>query len=359
MKVLVVPQDKGNPYQDLLYGEMGAHGAEVTYIGLLTSSYTLNLLLQPLELVIRRLTGARVLHLHWVYNFAPLGSSRFPFLRAVAQVWFSIWLWIVRRLDLRLVWTAHNVLPSSPVFADDLGARKKLVDACDLVIVHSKSTLDQLAELGIAPRKSAVIPHGPFAVSASRESLRTPGAGPGPRRLLFFGRVQPYKGVGDLLSAHAALPPGLDARLMLAGECTDPSLKEDIRRLVSQSAGRVEARLERISDAELSQLLDDADAVVLPFRQITTSGSAMLALCHGRPLIVPDLPGLASLPNGALTRYDGTVPGLTSALADIIGAEASVLARMSAQAIDFCSSISWSEIAAATFGNLQGLADGD
>lgn len=359
MKILVVPQDKGNPYQDLLYGEMRAHGAEVTYIGLLTSSYTLNLLLQPLELVIRRFTGARVVHLHWVYNFAPLGSSRFPFLRSVAQVWFSVWLWMVRRLDLRLAWTAHNVLPSSPVFADDLRARKMLVDACDLVIVHSKSTLDQLAELGMAPRKSAVIPHGPFAVSASKESLRTPGTSPGPRRLLFFGRVQPYKGVGDLLSAFAALPPGLDARLLLAGECTDPALTEDITRIVSQSEGRVQARLERIPDEELSRLLGDADVVVLPFRQITTSGSAMLALCHGRPLVVPDLPGLTSLPDGALTRYDGTVAGLTSALADIIGAESSVLTKMSAQANDFCSSISWGEIAAATFDNLQGLVDGD
>ena len=36
----------------------------------------------------------------------------------------------------------------------------------------------------------------------------------------------------------------------------------------------MEARLERIPDEELSQLLGDADAVVLPFRQITTSGSA-------------------------------------------------------------------------------------
>lgn len=356
VKVLVAPQDKGNPYQDLLYGEMRRYGADVTYLGLLTPSFTLNLLLQPLELVVRRLTGARILHLHWVYNFALLGSARSPLLRAVSQAWFGLWLWTVRLLGFRLVWTAHNVLPSSPVFADDLRARRRLAAACDLVLVHSKSTLDQLAEIGIVPRRSAVVPHGPYIMTSAQGSPHVPGSRPGPRRLLFFGRVQPYKGVADLLSAYAALPPELDARLTLAGECSDPSLTDEIAKVVSQSDGRVDARLERIPEAELSRLLGDADAVVLPFRQITTSGSAMLALCHGRPLIVPDLPGLADLPNGALARYDGTIPGLTGALADVIGAEASVLAEMSAEAYDYCSSISWTEIAAATFFNLKELS---
>ena len=63
---------------------------------------------------------------------------------------------------MRLVWTAHNVLPLAPVFADDLRARRRLVAACDLVIAHSKATLDQLADQGIVPRRSAIIPHGPF-----------------------------------------------------------------------------------------------------------------------------------------------------------------------------------------------------
>ena len=61
-------------------------------------------------------------------------------------------------------------------------------------------------------------------------------------------------------------------------------------------------------------LLAAADVVVLPFRRVSTSGSALLALCHGRPLIVPDLPGLADLPGQAVLRYDGSRPGLAAAL---------------------------------------------
>ena len=356
MKILALPFDGTNPYQSLLYSEMRRRGAKVSYIGRLTRSYTLNLLLQPLELAVRRATQARlVLHLHWVYDFALHGSFRFPFLRRVAEAWFTVWLWTVRLLGIRLVWTAHNVLPSSPVFADDLRARRQLVAACDLVLVHSQSTLTKLGELGIVPRKSAVVPHGPFTVGVSPESLRIPGTGGGPRRLLFFGKVRQYKGVEDLLAAFAALSPDLDVRLVVAGECSDLPLATSITEVASQSAGRVDVRLEHIPEHELSQLFAEADVVVLPFREITTSGSVMLALCHGRPLVVPDLPGLAHLPDDAVTRYDGTVTGLAGTLADMSAADALVLAKMSAGAYAYCSAVSWKEIAKATLDSMEQL----
>jgi len=50
MRILVFPRDDLNPYQRLLYDEMGRLGARVTYLGRLTPSHTLNLLLLPAEL---------------------------------------------------------------------------------------------------------------------------------------------------------------------------------------------------------------------------------------------------------------------------------------------------------------------
>lgn len=355
MKVLVLPRDVANPYQDLLYGEMRRLGAEVRYAGLLTRSYTVNLALQPVELLLRRLGGTRVIHLHWVYDFWFPGSARFPFLRRLAGTWFSVWLWTARVLGYRLVWTAHNALPASPVFADDARMRRKLVDACHLVLLHSESTLGQLAELGIVPRRSVVIPHGPFAPEVSPDLLRTPGTGPGPRCLLFFGKLRRYKGVEDLLEAFARLPADLDVRLIVAGDCSEESLATAITELAGRCQGRVETRLEHIPESELSRMFATADVVVLPFRNITTSGSVLLALCHGRPVVIPDLPALAHLPDAAVVRYDGTVHGLEGALADMARADASVLAKMSDEAYSYCASISWDEIAKATLSNMKSL----
>ncbi len=351
MRILVLPREDSNPYQELLYGEMRRRGVQITYLGELTPSHTLNLLLLPLEMAIRRLGGARVVHLHWVYAFGLYGSDRFAAVRRLVEVWFTAWLSVLRLLDMRLVWTAHNVLPQAPAFADDIRGRRRLVAACDLVFTHSKATLDQLAALGIMPRRSAIIPHGPFTEAVESGWFRTPGDGQRTRQFLFFGKIQPYKGVDTLLQAFAALPPELDAHLTVAGECRDSSLAAELTGLASRS--RVTLRLEWISEGEASRLLYMADAVVLPYRKITTSGSGVLALSYGRPLIVPDLPGLAELPDDAVVRYDGTAEGLSAAVASIVLADAAVLAKMSSAAYDYCAAVSWSQIADRTLAEIE------
>jgi glycosyltransferase involved in cell wall biosynthesis len=161
--------------------------------------------------------------------------------------------------------------------------------------------------------------------------------------------IEPYKGVDGLLAAFSALPSALNAQLTVAGECRDSSLKESLMEMARRSPRHVTLRFERIAEEEVSGLLGGADVIVLPYRKITTSGSAVLALSHGRPLIVPDLPGLTELPNDGVVRYDGTVQGLTNALAGLILADASVLAKMSAAGHAFCAATSWPSIARMTF----------
>src|SRR5580704_8967296 len=347
MRVLALPGDP-NPYQGLLYGEMRRLGVSVRYIGEPTRSRTLNLLLLPLEVLAGRIAGARVVHLHWVFAFTLPGEGRFPVLRRLAYAWFRVWLRTCRMLRMRLVWTAHNVLPHQPVFADDVSARRALVDASDLVLAHSPSALAELAVLGAVPRRSAVIEHGPLAPAPSAGALRAPGTGDGPRQFLFFGKIEEYKGVEDLLAAFLALPADTPARLTVAGQCEDPRLRSRLHELARRGGGRITLRLEHVPPAEVTPLLSAADAVVLPFRRVTTSGSALLALSHGRPLVVPDLAGLADLPDQAVLRYNGGIPGLAGALARLAHADRRVLAAMSTAASKHLSQTTWQEIAERT-----------
>jgi glycosyltransferase involved in cell wall biosynthesis len=357
MRILVFPRDDLNPYQRLLYGEMGRVGARVTYLGRLTPSHTLNLLLLPAELAARRAAGARLVHLHWVFDFSPPGGSRWPLLRRLAQLWFVLWLRTVRLLGMRLVWTAHNVLPHGRVFADDVSARRSLVRASDLVVAHSPAVLAELAALGATARRSLVIPHGPFGPTAPGAPLRVPGHGDQVRQLLFFGKVEEYKGVEDLLAAVATMPAGVPAQLTIAGQCDDPALRSRLHALTRAAGERVVLRLERVPEDEVAGLLAASDVVVLPFRRITTSGSAMLALAHGRPLIVPDLAALAELPPRAVIRYDGSVPSLAAALSQAACADRPVLAAMSAAATAYAFGISWPEISVRTMAEMALLLD--
>ncbi|MFC7566999.1 glycosyltransferase [Actinomadura namibiensis] len=344
MRILVIPRD-ANPYQELLYGELRRRGAVVRYAGELTPSHTLNLLLLPWELLRHRITGGRLVHLHWVFAFALPGGPR---TRRLAQTWFALVLFLSRALRLRLVWTAHNVLPHSPVFADDVAARLLLVRRSDLVIAHSPSALDGLAAIGAGPARAVVVPHGPYPAPPV----------PPPRargRFLFLGAVAEYKGVEDLLAAFARLPGDVTASLVVAGSCADPALAARLREAAAAAGGRVTLRLERIPDAELADLYAAADVVVLPFRRITTSGSALLALSHGRPLLVPDLPELAELPAAALRRYDGSVPGLVRALTELAGADEATLTTMARAALAHVRGDGWEKIGESTMRALSGL----
>ncbi len=354
MKILAFPRDP-NPYQELLYSEMERLGARITYIGELTGSRTLNLLLLPFELATRRVSGARLVHLHWVFAFSLPGARRFPVMRWLAHAYFLGWLRSCRLLRLRLVWTAHNVLPHDPVFPDDQSARRDLVAAADLVLVHSESTLDEIAALGAPVTRSAVIPHGPMGSALSPAELRQPGSDAGARRFLFFGRVLKYKGVDDLLAAFAEMPRDLSVHLTVAGQCDDRQLQSLLHGLADKAGARVTMRLGHVPEGEIPHLLGAADVVVLPFKRVTSSGSAMLALSHGRPLIVPDLAALADLPDQAVIRYQGGVTGLTRALRSLAGADGQALAKMSAAACHYASQSSWADIARRTLSEMTSV----
>jgi len=356
MRLLVFPRDP-NPYQTLLYTEMQRLGVRVTYIGELIPSNTLSLLLLPLEVAARRIAGARVVHLHWVFAFALPGAQRLPVMRWVAQIWFLVWLRTCRTLGMRVVWTAHNVLPHQQVFANDVSARRALVGASDLVLAHSQSTLAELSALGAVPHRSAVIQEGPIAPVVPAASLRLPGTSGGPRRFLFFGRVQEYKGVDNLLTAFAAMPDGVRAHLTVAGQCDDQRLRSLLHALARPSGDRVALRLEWVPVEEVTSLVAAADVIVLPFRRVTTSGSAMLGLAHGRPLIVPDLAGLADLPGQAVLRYDGEIRALTAALTRLALVDSKTLAAMSAAALDYASGRTWQESAEKTMAEMISLLE--
>jgi glycosyltransferase involved in cell wall biosynthesis len=355
MRVLAFPRDP-DPYQGLLYREMQAFGVDVRYIGGLTPSATLNLLLLPFEVVYRRLAGARLIHVHWLYTFVPgFGQAR-PVVRRVAFLWFRMWLRECRLLGMHLIWTAHNVLPHEPIFVDDAAARRALVGACDVVLAHSPSALAELAAIGAVAHRSAIVEHGPFTPTDPPDRLRLPASGDGPRHFLFLGRVREYKGVDDLLSAFAALPEDLAVRLSVAGQCDDPALRSRLCTLARDTGRDITMRLQRVPDEELTQLLAAADVVVLPYRRITTSGSALLALSHGRPLIVPNQAAdVAGLPDDALLRYDGSQLGLVEALTRAGQADGEVLASMSAAAFKSAAMTTWQDIAARTYAEMRAM----
>jgi glycosyltransferase involved in cell wall biosynthesis len=350
LRILAFPRDP-NPYQELLHTELRRRGTVVTYLGSETRSQSVNVALLPLRIAIGRLRGVRLVHVHWLYPFGLTWTGRRS-LRALREVLLAGTLWTARLCGVRIVWTLHNVVPHSPIFTDDRRARRRLVDACDLVIAHSAPALDDLERrTGAAPRHARVIPLGPFATRAPRVPRRAT------RQIAFFGKIELYKGVEELLEAFALLPPSCPLRLTIAGVCTDPSLRERIERAAAPLGVRVSLRLEHLPAADVDQLLADVDALVLPFRAVTTTSTAGQAQANGVPVVIPDLDNLAELRAGTI-RYDGTVEDLAATLDALTRLDARQLDELGAAAYHAAHERTWGDVAVETLDAYRAVTKG-
>jgi glycosyltransferase involved in cell wall biosynthesis len=127
------------------------------------------------------------------------------------------------------------------------------------------------------------------------DARRQLGLSPDDKVLLFFGRIAPYKGVEDLLSALARLVRE-DPRyvVVLAGEVKDPSCEPywlDLKRMISELKLERHVRIEDrfIPDDQVGLFFRASDVTVLPYRRIYQSGVVALAYAQGTPVVASDV----------------------------------------------------------------------
>jgi glycosyltransferase involved in cell wall biosynthesis len=111
--------------------------------------------------------------------------------------------------------------------------------------------------------------------------------------------------------------------LLVAGAPHSLELGDEVRAAAGDDP-RVRLELARIPDEAVQRYLRAADLVALPFRDITNSASALLALSFDRPVLVPArgaMGELRALAGGHWVRtYDGElVPAELAAALDWAG----------------------------------------
>jgi glycosyltransferase involved in cell wall biosynthesis len=350
LSVLVTPRDSV-PYQELLYRGVEALGVRVRYLDGPTPSQTLNVLCAPGLLVWWRVRGFRILHLHWVFQFSLPWARRAPWARRLMEWWFGVYLRVAQLIGLKVIWTAHDLLPHEQIFANDVRARETLLSRATVVIALSEVTAKELRELGA--RRVDIIPHGPFAspypVTMSREEARSSfGFDRDDVVVALLGRIEKYKGADLLLLAAAQLPPSSKVKILLVGACTDEGYEDELRRLTGEAGSRVTALFEWVPVQDVARYLQSADFAVFPFRRITNSGSVILAQSFGLPIVITDLPSLSDIPQNTAIRFE---PGVTSLVTSLLRAEAmSELERreMGEAGRAWSARSDWDEIALAT-----------
>jgi glycosyltransferase involved in cell wall biosynthesis len=295
LRVLFLPDyGKGNPYQRELARELGAHG--VTVVGARAPKRN------PLGLLNSwwQAKRPRVVHLHWTHPYlGQRASGRHARWRVARATLFVAQLMALRLIRVRIVWTMHNlgIHEERPDERLNVAIHRQLIRNAGAVIAHCQAAVRAAVEtyaLGDgAAAKLKVIPHGSYVDvygplvdrAVAREQLGLPAD---VKLFVFIGGVRAYKGITELIEAIRALPPDTAARLIVAGRAFDEAEADAVREAAGEDE-RITLRLEFIPDEELPVLLGAADAVALPFRDILTSGSAILAMSYGRPVIAPSL----------------------------------------------------------------------
>ncbi|HEU4409373.1 MAG TPA: glycosyltransferase [Polyangiaceae bacterium] len=263
-----------------------------------------------------------VAHVHWpesTFNHGLAGAL------ATTETLLRV-LDALRARGTRVVWTAHNVRSHGGRYPRPEAAFwRRFAERVDGVIALTEGGVAEArrAHPGLAGRPAFVVPHphyrGEYDDALTREGARRRlGLPAGARVLLFFGQIAEYKNVPSLVREFAGLDDP-SARLVVAGRPKTAALAAEIA-AAAAGDGRVVVAGAYVAPGRVQEYFRAADAVVLPYRDILNSGSALLALSFDRPVLLPRVGAFGELRAAAgeawVRGYDELSPGALAGLLD-------------------------------------------
>jgi len=126
------------------------------------------------------------------------------------------------------------------------------------------------------------------AVSPHRDALGLTGEGP---ICAWVGRMDPVKGLEDLIEAFARLPKRLDARLLLVGDGHHaPAVRACVERHNLEASVVMPGRRD-----DVAALIKLADIFVFPSYTEGMPNALLEAMAAGRPIVTTNVPGCRDL----------------------------------------------------------------
>ncbi|MGB0857862.1 MAG: glycosyltransferase [Paracoccaceae bacterium] len=239
-----------------------------------------------------------IVHIHWPDNILKTRFWWRAMIKLSLLIIVLVWIRRFRRRDV--IWTAHNIESHEgwhprieKLFWD------QLTKHLDGVLVHEIGIGEQLhllrPQLKTVPMKTIPLAHfkGHYPCDISRQEARERlGIKNDEFVYGFLGQLRPYKNVNSLIKAFLGLPEG--NRLIIAGNPIDKAIQESLKK-AAQGNKQIELHFEFVEDTDLQVFYKAFDLVVLPFSQITNSGSALLALSFECPVLIAYSPTLLNM----------------------------------------------------------------
>ncbi|NEQ39105.1 MAG: glycosyltransferase family 4 protein [Okeania sp. SIO3I5] len=298
LRILMIPSDCRpknilNPYQLLLTGSLEALGVYVDNWPYCQGK------LPVYKAAVARKKSFDVVHVHWIYSFF---RDDHQWLYLLSSLGFILDICICRITGLKIVWTVHNSISHDSKFPGlELWTRRQFVKLVDRIICLNQMTLETIAqEYKFNPAKAIAIPHGhyrdvyqkPVDSAEAKKELNLPESG---KVYLNLGLLRPYKGIENLLQVWQ------DNQDIFAGNTLlivgKPWNEDYAQKLQDLSAGidGVIIYPEFVDNNKLHLYFSAANVVILPLKKILNSGSLILAMSFGKPVIAPRLGGIVEV----------------------------------------------------------------
>lgn len=196
----------------------------------------------------------------------------------ISNLFLSI---LLKPFGIKQIFTIHDLVPHPGKKAMFINMYNKFVIniLSDEIISFSKSEIAK-------QNKKDKFRH--FTLSGFDQYITNPKIGE--KTILFFGRMEHYKGLGNLLDLIVEVnKANLDYKFIIAGK----GKLEDIEEF--QKFDNVEILNRFITDDEIVGLFDKATFTILPYDSATQSGVSILSYAYATPVIAYDV--------GALGEY--------------------------------------------------------
>ena len=232
-----------------------------------------------------------------VVQFAP--ELAFGRCRSAAQrvgVWLAVAALARRRpLELRIHEVEYGPLRQNPM---ERRAARLALSQADRVTVHTEAERDALDDMVALGRRVDVVDHGRDfrpAVARSRPAARADlGLAPDGYLFVAIGFLQHHKGFDLAVDAIDRLHGDLHLHIVGSARVDHPEISGYVDGLRGRCAEVANATLHErfVSDVEFDLWLQAADCVVLPYREIWSSGVLERARLFGTQVLAADLPQL-------------------------------------------------------------------
>lgn len=308
---------------------------------LILAEYMVNILLLSFKMILKHF---EIIHVQWM----PLVT------RISVELWF---LKLVKMLNVKIVYTVHNVLPH------DTGLKhkktfEKIYNLVDALICHTSLGKEELVnDFGISSRKIWIIPHGPLfhdriniTIEDARNFLSFPK---GRTVVLFFGKIRPYKGLEFLLEAWKKVTDKYaNTLLVVVGIGQSAYLDAIKQKIATLGLGDfVQQDFKFIPNDEVPKYFQAADVLVYPYKDVTQSGALLTGMAFGKPIVASSCGGFReTLKNGEagiLVEY-GNVNELADALMALLNSPEERERFGNAAAKELNENYSWDRIAKKT-----------